>query len=173
MLFRSQIVIGVVKGSHAFTDFLSRPFEIGDVPQVNAQFSHRYAAANALLRRDSLKEHFTDEFISDPRVQELVRKVKQVEVFQPLVGVLPPVRVEIRIKDGKSYSMELHIPKGFPQRPLSKETIVDKFRDNVAYSAKTSKVLLRERGEEILALVEHLEELDNVNQIVELIVARD
>lgn len=124
-----------------------------------------------MVRRDSLKEHFTDELITDSRVQELIKKVKHVEMFQRATGMLSPgISVEIRMKNGKSHSMVLQYPIGFPQRPLSKEKIVNKFRDNIAYSVKTSKVLLREKGEEIVTLVNRLEKLDNANQIVELVV---
>lgn len=165
----AEIIIGIARGES--DRFCTRPFKVGENPQVNAQFSTEYTAANALLRRNCLKEHFTDAFITDPRVQELVNKVKHMEVFQPYVSVIAPVRVEIRMKDGKSYSMELQYPLGFPQRPLSKEVIVDKFRNNIAYSAKTSKVLPGEKGEKIIALLDGLEELDNVNQVVELVIA--
>lgn len=168
-----EIIIGVTKGQG--DRFCGRPFELGENPQVYAQFSNQYAAANALLRRSSLKEHFTDEFITDPRVQELVGKVRQVELFQPLkeVGAMPRVRVEIKMKNGKSYSVELSIPKGIPPRSLSKEEILDKFRNNVTYSAKTPKVLPQQRGEEIITLVDHLEELSDVNQIVRAVAVAD
>ena len=164
-----EIILCVARGES--DRFCGRPYQMADNPQVYAQFSNQYAAANALLRRSSVKEHFTDEFIADPRVQELIGKVRQVEIFQPRKEGIPPVRVEIRMKDGKRYSMELQYPMGFPERPLSKEMIVKKFRDNVAYSARTSKVLATEKGEAIVALVEHLEDLDNVNRIVEAVAA--
>ncbi|MFC1932555.1 MmgE/PrpD family protein [Chloroflexota bacterium] len=167
----AEIIVGVAIG--ASDSFVGRPFKMGENLQVDAQFSIQYTAANALLRRDSLKEHFTDEFITDPQVQELVNKVKQVEVRQSHAygRALSPLRVEIRMKDGKSYSTQCVSPRGSLERPLSKEEIVEKFRDSIRYSAKTSKALPVEKVEKILALVDHLEGLDNVNQIVELVIA--
>ena len=88
---------------------------------------------------------------------------------QPHVGIIDPMRVEIRMKNGKSYSMGFQHPLGYPQRPLSRETIMNKFRDNVAYTAKTTRILPREKGEEIIALIENLEELETTNEIVELV----
>ena len=163
----AEIVIGI--GKVPFLYCLTRPFEIGEVPQVYAQFSDQYTAANALLRRSSLKEHFTDEFIRDPQVQELVHKVRIEEIFE-WTRERPPTRVEIRTKAGKHYSKEVVTARGFPQRPVSKEEIVGKFRDNIMYSAKTSKALPREKSEEIIIVVDRLEEHDNVNQIAELVI---
>ncbi len=47
---------------------VGHPFEVGSNPKVNAQFSARYCAANALLRKSSTLAHFEADAISDPEV---------------------------------------------------------------------------------------------------------
>jgi 2-methylcitrate dehydratase PrpD len=167
----AEIIIGIVKGPHVWNQFLSRPFEIGDSPQVRALFSNRYIAASSLLRRSCIVEHFTDEYIKDPKVQELVGKVSVKQVFEPDPSPWAPVSVEITMKNGQSYPIRIDYPRGTVNRPASKEEIVGKFRNNVAYSQKTKKSLPTKAATEIINLVEHMEELDNVNQIVKLVMA--
>jgi 2-methylcitrate dehydratase PrpD len=166
-----EIIISVVKGKQDFTAVMCHPFEIRDTPQVDAQFSHRYVAASSLLRRSCRLEHFTDEYVRDPQVQELITKVKVERVIEPPPDAYPPVRSEIIKKDGKRYSIQIDYLRGSIERPVSQEEIVEKFRGNVAYSGKTSRVLPVKAGEEIIELIEHMEELDNVNQINKLAVA--
>ena len=52
------------------------PFEIGDNPKVNAQFSIQYCVGNALLRRGPKLEDFDDGHIKDDKVLELVKRIE-------------------------------------------------------------------------------------------------
>lgn len=167
-----EVVISVVKGrGEDFTAFMSRPFEIRDVHQVNAIYSHQYIAASCLLQRSCLIEHFTDEYVRDPEVLKLLAKVKVQRVLDPPPGAFAPVRSEIITKDGKRYSTQVDYFKGSVFRPISKAEILEKFRRNVVNSRKTRKTLPPKVGEEIIKLVENLEELKNVNEVIKRVVA--
>lgn len=141
--------------------FVGQPFEIGDVPQVNATFSLQYTTANALLRKSVRLEHFTEEYIQDKRVLELVRKVK-------VLGTIPaekPLAAEVAVtmKDGVRFSAFVDVPKGDGiSNPLSKEELKEKFRANVSFSQTVSA----ERAEKALGMMEALEDVSHVAEII-------
>jgi 2-methylcitrate dehydratase PrpD len=145
--------------------FLGQPFKIGDFPHASAAFNYQYIVANALLRRNVKPEHFSKEAIRDPQVHALIRKIRLAELpSAPFVSA----KLEVKMKDGQEFSESTDAPKGDPlNNPLSKDEIIAKFRANVEFS----QTVTRDNAEKLLELLENLEELDNVNKIVELLVA--
>jgi predicted house-cleaning noncanonical NTP pyrophosphatase (MazG superfamily) len=49
--------------------------------------------------------------------------------------------------------------------------VVEKFRNNIEYSRKSGKGLSNKVGEEIIELVEHLEELGDIRELINLVIA--
>jgi 2-methylcitrate dehydratase PrpD len=141
--------------------FVGQPFEIRDVPQVDAAFSLRYTVANALLRKSVRLEHFTEKYVRDPKILDLIQKVE-------IMGALPPderlaATVTVRMKDGREFSSHVDVPKGdVLYNPLTREEIKDKFRANIAFSQTVKK----EKAEKALGLIEALEEVNDVTEII-------
>ena len=145
--------------------FMGQPFRIGDFPHGNAVFNLRYLTANALLRRSVKPGHFSEESIRNPEINAFISKIKLTEF--PEAPTLS-AKLEIKMKDGRQFSEFTDTPKGDPTyNPMSKEDILAKFRDNVAFSQTVS----RDNAEKVLELLENLEELDNVDRITKLLVA--
>jgi 2-methylcitrate dehydratase PrpD len=142
--------------------FVAQPFEIGDVPQANATFNLPYNTANVLLRKNIRLEHYTEKYIRDPLVGDLARKVKLIAAIPPETPLAS--RVEVKMKDGRSLSEYVEVPKGDSNHtPLSNKELQEKFRENVSFSQTIS----REKAERALGLLEDLEELNSVREIVE------
>jgi len=149
----------------AYQSFVGQPFEVGDVPQANAAFSLRYTVANALLRRSVALEHFTEDFIRDPRILALANSMN-------LAGTMPPEKpfttdLEVTMMDGRTFSAHVDIPKGDAiHHPLSEQEIKEKFRSNVRFSGAVPK----ENAEKALRMIETLDQVDDVREIVSLLV---
>lgn len=150
--------------------FINQPFEKGD-SQMKALFNLPYNVANVLLRKEVRLEHFTDEFLRDPRVINLAKKVK-------IVPITPPERegwsqtawatdLTVKMENGREFSIHTDAPRGRQLSPLTKDEIKEKFRINVAFSNTVSK----EKAEEALTMLDTLEEVDEVCKIVKLLVA--
>ncbi len=146
---------------------LNKPFVIGEFPQGTAIFSLRYHAANALVRKSVKPEHLTEEFILDPQVGDLARKVD-------ITGNIPPDKIEaaevtVRMKDGREYHTYKECARGNAlHKPLSKDDIITKFRGNVAFSKTISEI----NAEKILDIIENLEQVDDVNRLTGLLVCK-
>lgn len=135
-----------------------------------AQFSLPFTVATAIAKGKPRIKHFTSDGIKDPEILRLSNKV--ICEFNPDydrhygTGV-SPARVEITLKGGEVLRSE---DKGFryghPQNPISKEDLVEKFRDCTSYSAKP---LPKDSVEKVIRMVGNLEELEDVSQIIQLV----
>ena len=82
------------------------------------------------------------------------------------VKEVSPAIVEIRTKEGKSYSKRVDYPYGHPRNPMSLEDLIDKFKDCVSYSAKPVDEANVNRAIDLLL---NLEKVDDVRQIIQLL----
>ena len=157
-----EVTVCVAPAMSQWRMFLGQPFEVGDIPQVNAAFSFAYNVANVLVRKSVRVEHFTKEFIHDPKVFNLAKRVN-------FTAELPPDRpqaasVSVKMKSGKKFAAYVDVAKGDPVRnPLTKEEIREKFRTNTAFSKRVAK----ENTEKALDMLEKLEEVDDLAAIVQ------
>jgi 2-methylcitrate dehydratase PrpD len=158
-----QILVDVPPKAKEFA--VGQPFEIRDVPQIDAAFNLQYNVANALLRKSSKLEHYTEDSVRDPKVMDLVRKVK-------VSGNMPPEKplsaaVKIRTKQGAEMEKRVDMPKGNGIfTPLAYNEKREKFFDNVRFAGSIPV----ERAERALGMLEHLEGVTDVREIIKLIV---
>jgi 2-methylcitrate dehydratase PrpD len=147
-----------------YNRFLNQPFVAGD-SQQKALFNIPYGVASALLRKAERIEYYTDEFIADPKVIEMATKVT-------LVATLPDdnthaVRMTVRMKDGREFSAYRDYPKGWLKDPASMGEIKGKFWRNVEFAGTVPK----KNSEEAIAMIEHLEDIEDVSIIAQLLVS--
>jgi 2-methylcitrate dehydratase PrpD len=140
---------------------------MGATPRVNAQFSIRYCVANALLRGSSKLAHFEEEAIRDPQVLELARRVDV--VMDPAMELRghTPVDMTVTMKDGKEFFRRIDIAPGFPGNPLTKEEQEVRFRDCIAYAKKQ---IHKDKVERIVEIVAHIDHLNDVRALIPLLV---
>ena len=69
-----EIVVDVTPTARDFA--VGQPFKIRDVPQIDAAFNLQYNVANAILRKSSKLEHYTEKYIRDPRIMEIVSRIR-------------------------------------------------------------------------------------------------
>ncbi len=131
---------------------------------LQAKFSLPFQTAGMLIRRKVGMMEFTDEFVQNPMVQEMMDRVE--------IGVNPEFDafgrnryvsvVEVCLKDGrilKGKSPE-HL-RGSPRNPLSREELREKFRDCV------QTVLNVDQTEKLIQAIEGLEEMEDIHALIE------
>lgn len=136
-----------------------KPFEIRDYPMCDALFSYKYATATALLRKRVTPENFMEEAIRDPRVKDLIRKIK--------LGDSPKekgVELTVKLKDGREFYEYVGDAKGDPPNLMTREDLIDKFMMQVEFSKKISK----ENAKKLIDLILHIEDVDDIRKLVKL-----
>ncbi len=158
-----EIVVDITPTARDFA--VGQPFKIREVPQIDAAFSIQYNVANALLRKGAKLEHFTDEYIRDEKIADMVRKIRLTSTTSPETPL--GAGVKIKMSNGGEYETRVDMPKGngvlTPLSPAEKKA---KFFDNVNFS----NTVPADRAEKALGLLENLEEIDDVTEVFELLV---
>jgi 2-methylcitrate dehydratase len=128
--------------------FVNKPFEARRHPQCDANFSTQFMVANVLLRGSVKQEHYADELIRSPEMTALIASTS--------VAALPAgrdgVEIELTTRAGRKL-VQTHsgvVSRNPGVRPSSEEEIVQKFRQQVAFSGfvptSTAEEIIRRVG---------------------------
>ncbi len=152
-------------------DMTGGPFKIGSNPRVDAQFSIQYCVANALLRGESVLRHFDEDQVRDPRIVDLVERIHvspDPTFKEARQGSSLRADMDVTTPAGHVYRVSIPIPSGFPGNPLSSERIGGLFREAARYGGRP---LSEDNLEKIVALVDHLEDCQDVRDLIPLMTA--
>jgi 2-methylcitrate dehydratase PrpD len=130
-----------------------------------AKFSLEYCVAAALLDGRVTLDHFTEEALSRPDLQSLLRRVEYrvPEDWQKGAGPWKQGhgRVEVRLRDGSARRGVTTAPKGDAANPMSDQELESKFLECAALA------LGEERAKDALELVRSVDRLEDVRRLTE------
>ena len=130
-----------------------------------ARLCFQYVGALALLHGGVEVADFGPERLADPRLHAIAQRIELVADGNPDPNALGPQAVTAELADGRRLRIEVPHTLGSPERPLSREQHLAKFRRCCSYSAQP---LSHERVERLIHLVDSLEELGDCSEIVTL-----
>ncbi len=148
---------------------VGHPFEIGDNPKVNAQFSIQYCVANALLRKSSKLLHFEEDSIKDARIAALTKRINIIEDKALETRGHTPLDMRVVTRSGKEYFRTLDIAPGFPGNELSQGDHEERFWDCIEFAGQR---IARESAEKIVSLVNGIEALGDIRTLVPLLLSK-
>ncbi|HWL51212.1 MAG TPA: MmgE/PrpD family protein [Chthoniobacteraceae bacterium] len=147
---------------------VSRPFEIGPDPQVDAQFSIAWAVAHTLLRgRATLADYQGERVIADREVIQLARLITYIPTPERLpddglAADVPRHGVVLTLDDGRRL-MRFRSPSEV-MRPgnRSPDELTAKFYECLSYSGIAS----RSQGEEIVGEIMQLDTAESLEGLL-------
>ena len=127
---------------------------------LEGKFSLEYCMAVAIIDKEVGLKQFTDEKVNDPKIQELIPKVRY--THPPEMGSTSAdsmrgrVEVVVRFKDGTELSRLVEAAKGDPKNPLTAKEMESKFLDcaQVVFSRRDAKRILNE-----VSTLEHIKDV--------------
>jgi len=147
-------------------DILSDPSKYQPTTKETADHSLPYVVAAAVADGNVLPDSFNDEKLKDPRIWELLGKIKV--VADPEIDVMFPgvkrARVSITTNAGETHTAQVDHAKGSPNNPMSDEEIVSKFRANA------EGVLDKARQDEVIDATWRFDELEDIEEYMKLLV---
>lgn len=155
-----EIIIHISKKGYEFV--VGKPFKIGEVPQISAAFNLEYNVANALLRKTVELKHFTDEYVCEPELQDIIKKIR----LQPSLvdDNILGAEVQIKTKNGNTYAHRVNIPKGNGAlTPLTIDEKIAKYMSNVEFSDSIKK----ENAIRGLEKIQKIETIKNINELID------
>ena len=146
---------------------VGHPFEIGDNPKVNAQFSIQYCVANALVRKCSKLRHFEESAIRDPEIMAFTEKISVTS--DPELDARGHTALDLKVfmNSGEEHLKKMDIAPGFPGNPLTQKDHENHFWDCLDFSAITFP---KERAEELIKTIDQVEDLNDVRVLIPLLV---
>jgi 2-methylcitrate dehydratase PrpD len=157
--------VNVVTGEATYL-LLCDPVESKRNPRnlIDTQFSIPWAVAVAIAKRKVSIEDFSDNIISDSQILEISNKI-DVDIDSSLnrSSQLEPVRIDIKLRNGTQFSKQFDNALGSPDKPMSFEECVNKFKDCSMYSVNP---ISNNKIDKVVELIEQLEELTDVSEIL-------
>lgn len=134
--------------------------------QIEAKFSLPFTAGVALNKGNVTLSDFTTESIQDPKVLAMAQKVGwRFDKERKSEGIEPGV-IEVNVKGGEVFSQRVDFAYGHPKNPISMDDLITKFKECCNYSRKP---LSQGTIERVVDLITHLDKVEDIGQIVELI----
>jgi 2-methylcitrate dehydratase PrpD len=138
---------------------------------LEAKFSLEFCVSAALVFGEVGIGQFEDKCILDPRVRDLMERVRMIpdaemEKASQERGVLSPVRLKMKLRNGEEFSETVWEARGGPSNPMSLDEIRGKFRECAG------QVLPDPDAERALATIERLEALKKVSDLTSILAGR-
>jgi 2-methylcitrate dehydratase len=147
-------------------DILSDPSKYKPTTKETADHSLPYCIAVAVAKGNVLPSDFEEDALRDPFVWSLLDKIKV--VANPEIDALFPKvkRAIVTIKTPKEeFKKQEDFTKGQPERPLSEEELISKFKAN------SEKKISPSRMESIIKATQELENIDEIGEYMKLLVS--
>ena len=162
-----QEIIVTIPGPKNIAQELIFPLEVKGNPRtiVDCQFSIPWAIAVAAVRRKAGLPEFTEEAMNDPAIRKMAQKVKPVVDKSLPDDFLAPGIITMKTSRGE-FTKKGIAPYGSPEKPLSMETLVDKFTECATWGVKK---LSGDSIDKIVDMVSNLEKVSDVSQIPQLL----
>lgn len=123
-----------------------------------ADHSLPYITARAMFDGDITNETFEPHMFRDARIRDFMKKIMVSEdsALTARQGAAAPTRVTAILVDGRRISREVDTAPGFPECPMSRADVEQKFRSNVG------KRWSNEQTDAILQALWELDRIDNL-----------
>jgi 2-methylcitrate dehydratase PrpD len=155
-----SIDVGVAR--HTFERIVFRVPENG----LQGKFSMPYLLARAIIDGKLFLDAFTESAVKDKNVLRLAEKI-QMHLdpdLQPTAQGSRPCKVTIRLRDGRSFSRQIDYAKGSREAPMSDGELKQKFIGCAREVLDDSSI------ERIIEYVEHLETLEDIRPLCQLLI---
>jgi 2-methylcitrate dehydratase PrpD len=145
-------------------DVIDHLFYLNPQSALEGKFSLQYCMAAALLDGKVGLGQFIDERVRDSHIHEFMNKIHVYE--HPETRNLSRndqfSEITVQLKDGQIFSNRVKLVRGRPGNPLGYDEIVAKYRECAGM------VLPNESVTQLLDTVEHIEELDKISRLTDI-----
>ncbi|HDP36335.1 MAG TPA: MmgE/PrpD family protein [Candidatus Atribacteria bacterium] len=156
----------LVETTNRGADILSDPSKYKPTTKETADHSLPYCIAVAVAKGNVLPSDFEEDALKDPFVWSLLDKIKVIP--NPEIDALFPKvkRAIVTIKTSKGeFKKQEDFTKGQPERPLSEEELISKFKANSEEKMSSSRM------KDIIKATKELENIDEIGEYMKLLVS--
>ena len=142
--------------------------EVCDIPNPStdaaATMSLHHVVASAFIDPEVTINSLRRERVADPHVSELRRRVQlRIDEGAARGFLTSPIEVRLKLKSGELSTVKVSTIHGLPPQYLTREEILTKFQRT------TEAMISTERMNEIVACVDRLDEMDDLDEVTRLL----
>lgn len=145
---------------------VSRPAHVG-MSANYARLCTGYVAARTLLNGALSLDDYRPSALSDPATLELAQRIDVVLEPNPDPNALVPISVAIELAGGRRCDIDLPTVYGHPDKPMSRDAHLDKFRRNWIAGAN---FLPAQNADRLIDMVENLQGENDAAALVDPVV---
>ena len=146
---------------------VGRPLDMDSPPAQYAKLSIPFVVATSLIKNTLFVTDFRDDALRDPSVHELARRIRvEQDASIQDENAMVPVRLRMRLKNGETHELSLEQVLGHPDKPLTREQHLTKFRN--CWEAGAGH-LPQANCQRLIDLVDGFEDVTRVEEIVQLL----
>jgi 2-methylcitrate dehydratase PrpD len=137
-------------------EFVGKPFEVGENPQVNAQFSIPYLVGVAFTRGKPFINDINKDNVKDKKWMDITSKIDiyiDKDIHEKNTAV---ATINVKLKSGNILTHKVTSLKGSPKNPFGWNDCVDKFEKCARFAAK------KLTDEQIDNIIENITNLENL-----------
>ena len=143
---------------------IGQDFSLGHNPTVDAQFNAQYTAALSFIKgKPEISDFDAKSIIGKTEIIKLA-KLFSVEEFDKNNRGLSPIEMQVELNNGKVCNIRIEHVTGSEDKPVSRELLIEKFRENLNMtSISTGKI------DRILHLLQSISDSEDVGTVFGLI----
>ncbi len=141
---------------------VGQPYDVTRDSVVHAQFNAAYSFARALTDGRVDLRTYTKPLITDPAIAELAAKVVVSPDPDEPPTAMGPSRIRLTRTDGSIVEVADRLVPGSPEKPMSEEAILDKFRGCMSFG-------LDLQAKDVDPFIERVLDIESVSDIRELV----
>ena len=135
---------------------------------TEAKFSLQFCVSAALITGQLGIDQFNSETIQSTNMQAMMKKVRMVpdpglEELAAEKSVLAPVKVIVKLSNGKEYVRDVIEARGCPSNPMERRELESKFLEC------SSRLLSQAQSKTALEVLSRIETVGNVSEITEIL----
>jgi 2-methylcitrate dehydratase PrpD len=135
------------------------------VTGLQAKFSLNFALASILLHRKAGLREYTTEFVTNPKVVNMMKRIKTVHDTEIASLGVEKMRsiLEVELVDGQVIKRTAEEYRGTPEKPFVGHEVKEKFLECASFMMDEGK------AHEILRVIQRLEDLSDIGYLTNLL----
>jgi 2-methylcitrate dehydratase len=162
---RAEDVEGINLQTYEFATHAAQPESYKPETRESADHSMPYCIAIALMEGELSPDQFRGEKWKDPKVLDLMAKLKVTEDPE-MTKVYPsmvPGELEIYTKKGERFKARVDYPKGDPHNPMTDTDVEAKFK------MLASRMMEEDQISQIIDMVKNIEKMNDISGLMKLL----
>jgi 2-methylcitrate dehydratase len=153
---------------HRAVDILADPTKYHPTTKETADHSMPYCVGAAIMDRMITPLQFKPERIADPKLIELLQKIKVVadDELEAQFPKLQPSVVDIKVKSGETFTQGVDYAKGDPREEMTDDDLKDKFY------GLTADFMKDDQRAKIHDMIYNMEKVDTIGEFMQEMIVK-